>query len=268
MPKSAQTYETPQHPFNQMDFMVRRLLNDVHTSLPCEVMECFPLLPGEEKANRDGIMGLVHVNLMIDQIDNEGNKIETQTIYNVPYGRLQAGTCAIVLDPVKGDRGWLQFAERDISTYKNTGERSLPASDRMLTQSDCWYFPGVLNKPPKVYIRLDQERGIIIEGDDRPIRIHTRGDMFTHCEGNMVTKVDGDYQLQVGGDCKTNAPKCEMNSPQSEDEREEIARQCNGCTGGKECSGGGSCSGGPPCSGYKKPWWQELLDKVTDAFGS
>lgn len=189
MPKSAQNYESSQHPYNSADFHIRRILAGVHTGLPCEVVECFPLPPGEAKSNKDGVMGLVHVQLMIDQIDNEGQRVETQTIYNVPYGRLQVGNCAIVMDPVKGDRGWIQFAERDISTYKNTGERSIPATDRMLSQSDGWYFPGVKNNPPEIWIRL-RDDGIFVEGKDQPVTVNTTGDGTINCAKATVNATE------------------------------------------------------------------------------
>lgn len=224
MARSARNYESSQHPYNQMDFVVRRILTDVHTGLPCRVLECFPMEPGEARANAEGITGLVNVELMIDQIDNEEKTIETQPIYNVPYQRLQAGMCAIVLDPKPGDIGWLSFGERDISTFKKTREKAQPASHRMLTQSDCVYKPGILNDPPRIWIRL-REDGIVIEGDNRPITVHSKTainldapevnisgdvkveqDVFAECLGRNVSLAHHKNKDVVPGPALTGEP--------------------------------------------------------------
>lgn len=260
MPKSAQTYASSQHDFNQMDFMIRRTLVDVHTSLPCRVLECYPLPPGDAKANDEGIMGLVDVELMIDQIDNKREKINTHPIYNVPYGRLQVGNCAIVMDPVKGDKGWLQFAERDISIYKNTGEKSLPATDRMLSQSDCWYFPGVMNKPPEIYIQIHPEKGVVINCGGKGfklencsgIEMETDGSTKVTCKEDIIKQCKNQKttcEKNCSTKCETNSLDCQKSTCSGSMSCGEMSCSSMDCAGDSKCGGNSSCSGNSSCDG-------------------
>lgn len=176
MAKSSQTPESSTLDWNMDDFHIRQLFKHIHTGLPCQVTDVFPLPPGNAKANRDGIMGLVHVKLAVEQFDNNEPPqcIECNTIYNVPYFRVQAGKAALVIDPIVGDWGWLHFGERDISRWKLTKKIELPPTRRMLTQSDGGYFPGCGNEPPEIWIRI-RDDGIFIEGKDQPITVNTEG---------------------------------------------------------------------------------------------
>jgi hypothetical protein len=188
-------YHAPNSEFNATAYQIFRALVEVHTSLPCKVVECFPLAPGNVKTNKDGISGLVHVDLQIDQMDNQqppecANPDGPIRIYNIPYFRYQAGICAVVIDPMPGDFGFLQFAERDISKWKRTRERGMPATNRILSQSDCWYVGGILNDPPKIWIRL-REDGIFVEGCDQPVTVRT--------DNNISLKAEGDISMTAGG---------------------------------------------------------------------
>jgi hypothetical protein len=193
--KSAQTPVTGHNDVNMLDFLVRRALLDVHTALPCKVVESFPLAPGDERLNKDGIAGLVHVELQIDQVDTSDCPIDAGRIYNVPYFRLQAGIAAIVVDPVPGDLGWLSFGERDMSLWKNRRVKEMPATKRILSQSDPVYFPGILNAPPKIWIRL-REDGIYIEGNDQPVNVRTDGDISMKAGGKIDIAADGDVTVK------------------------------------------------------------------------
>lgn len=181
---SAQTPESSTYEWNMDEFQIRQLLKHVHTGLPVQVTDVFPLSPGYAKANRDGVMGLVHVRPAIEQFDNSEppKAIKCDKIYNVPYFRYQAGKCAFVIDPVVGDWGWIQFGERDISRWKLTRNIELPPTRRMLTQSDGGYFPGIMNSPPEIWIRI-REDGVVIEGKDQPITINTQGDIIMNTGG-------------------------------------------------------------------------------------
>lgn len=242
MSRSAQNYETPLDQVNQQQFLIRQLLVDVHTALPCRVRECYPLPPGDARANDDGIMGLVDVDLMIDQIDNDEKRVETKPIYNVPYGRLQGGNCAIVIDPVKGDRGWLSFGERDISKFKKTREKSLPGSNRMLSQSDGAYYPAIMNDPPEIYIQLHPEKGIIVNCGGKPFKLE-------NCSGMTINAKSQTNNIDNG--IANNTPQVSNSGVVN------VSKDCNvggnvNCAGTVNCAavntgggaGGGGCSMG------------------------
>lgn len=204
MARSAQTPESGTLDWNADAFHIRQILKQVHTGLPCQVVEVFPLPPGNAKANKDGVMGLVHVRPAVEQMDNQDPPqcIKCSVIYNVPYFRYQAGICAVVIDPVVGDWGWIQFGERDISRWKNTKKIEIPPSKRMLTQSDGGYFPGVLNDPPKIWIRL-REDGIHVEGKDQPVTVNTTGDATLNC-ANADINATGNITMDSGGEILMN----------------------------------------------------------------
>jgi hypothetical protein len=208
-------YQASNSGFNSASYHIFRALVDVHTSLPCKVVECFPLAPGNARTNKDGISGLVHVDLQIDQMDNQqppecANPDGPIRIYNVPYFRLQAGICAVVVDPLPGDFGFLQFAERDISKWKKTRERGMPASNRLLSQSDCWYIGGTLNDPPKIWIRL-REDGIFIEANDQPVTVRTDSDIAMKAGGDISMTAGGKVDITAGGDVNVKGANINLN---------------------------------------------------------
>lgn len=90
-----------------------------------------------------------------------------------------------VVDPEVGDWGWIHFGERDITKWKNTKKIELPPTRRMHTQGDGGYFPGVLNSPPEIWVRIRRD-GIFLEGKDQPITVNTNGDCYTNCNNANV----------------------------------------------------------------------------------
>lgn len=264
MARSAQTPESNTYDWNMDEFHIRQLFKHIHTGIPCQVTDVFPLPPGYAKANKDGIMGLVHVKPAVDQYDNSEppKAIQCNKIFNVPYFRVQAGNAALVIDPEVDDWGWIHFGERDITKWKNTKKIELPPSRRILAQSDGGYFPGVLNKPPEVWIRIRRD-GIFVEGKDQPITVNTTGNCQTNCNNAIVNAMsscnisgNGGVSINEGGaaNVQGNNSCCAGScSPTFKD-------SCCGCSQsqsnpsqGKMCCGGssGSCSSSA-CSGTMK----------------
>lgn len=163
MERSAQNPTTSSHEYNAEAWVINQRIKDVHTGTPCKVLAVFPLPPGDTVDEEGRIAGTVDVELQIDQKDNNGNRLQTRPVYNIPYERVQGGRCALVIDPVIGDIGSLKFCERDISNFKKTRERGIPPTQRMHSQSDAIYSPGILNDPPSIYIRVYGDGGVLIE---------------------------------------------------------------------------------------------------------
>jgi hypothetical protein len=201
MAKMAQTPEDSNNEYNARDFQTEQRLKDVHTALPVRVLEVFPQTPGPEKQGDHGF-GFVHVTLEIDQIDNEDKAIETEPIYNLPYSRIQGGECALVIDPKPGDIGWAVFCERDISKFKRTRQRSLPDSLRMHSQSDGVYLGGILNDPPRLYVQVREDGGVIIECDDQNLTVNCVKAVVSAKERIRCNtpRVDVVNDLYIGGD--------------------------------------------------------------------
>lgn len=187
MGKCAQTYETSCSETGRRDFQIEQWMKHVHTALPVRVVNVFPEVPGDVAGDKTGF---VHVKLMIEQMDNDGNKIDTDIVYNLPYFRVQGGTCAVVVDPQIGDLGFAVFCERDISIFKRTRNAALPESNRMFTQSDGLYVGGILNKPPKIYVHLHPEKGVIIETDEKNLTLNCGKDCGVTIKGKQTVNCD------------------------------------------------------------------------------
>lgn len=205
MHKSAQTPETIGNDINQQNFAIAQwVFRNVHTAIPCRVKEVRPIKPGEEKDGADGeIKGSVDVELLIDNQDNEGKKVETAVHYNLPYFRYQRGTCAFVVDPKKDDIGFALFCERDISKFKRQPkEKCLPDSYRKFSHSDGLYLGGILQDEPKIYVHLDCDKGIIVESDDKNLKVHIGGETEAEHEKKVEIKCGDDVTIEIEGDTK------------------------------------------------------------------
>lgn len=205
MGKSSQNFDTSGHEYNREQFMVLQYLKNMHTCLPVKVLKAYPRPPGSAKANKSGIMGVVDVKIMVEQIDNEEKLIETNTLYCLPYFRAQGGICAFVVDPEPGDYGFALFCERDISKFKRQQIPNVPDTYRMFDQADGLYVGGILNKPPKIYVQVHPTKGVIIEGLDQQVKVNTTGDCFTYCN-NATVNAMGSCNISGNGGVHLNPP--------------------------------------------------------------
>jgi hypothetical protein len=98
--------------------------------------------------------GTVDVQLLVSQLDGAGNATPSGTVSKLPYFRLQGGPWAIVIDPAKGDYGYIIAAARDISgVVKNPGVQN-PGSLRKYSFSDGIYMGGCFNSVPAATLWL------------------------------------------------------------------------------------------------------------------
>lgn len=119
----------------------------MQTAMPVQIMAC---------TNSGGLsaVGFVDVLPLVNQIDGQGKPTPHETIYGIPYLRIQGGASAIILDPVPGDIGICVFASRDISKVKATKAQANPGSWRTFDFSDGMYLGGILNGVPSQYIQF------------------------------------------------------------------------------------------------------------------
>src|SRR6185437_3480394 len=106
--------------------------------------------------------GFVDVAPMVNQVDGIGDPQPHDTIYNLPYVRIQGGGNAVILDPVIGDIGLAVFCSRDISTVKRTKTIGNPGSRRTFDWADGLYIGGVLNGVPTQYVQFNSS-GITVK---------------------------------------------------------------------------------------------------------
>jgi hypothetical protein len=145
--KGLQSPEAGVSEYNALSFLVRQILSELSTMTLVKVTKV---------TNSGGIaaVGFVDVQPLIDQQDGFGNAVSHGVLYNLPYFRVQGGVNAIILDPAVDDIGIAVFADRDISTVKNTKAKASPGSARKFSMSDGIYIGGMLNGVPTNYIQF------------------------------------------------------------------------------------------------------------------
>ena len=152
MTTGANVYWSKQSSLNDVTGILqamRRVLSNVHTSLPVEVVNC---------TNSGGVsaIGTVTLKILMNQVDSFGNTVAPgATLYNVPYLRLQGGTNAIIIDPSTGDMGMASFCEKDISNIMATYGAANPNSNRRNSISDAIFVGYVGNVVPTQYIQFN-----------------------------------------------------------------------------------------------------------------
>jgi hypothetical protein len=144
--KGARKLSSSNSPVNAISFLVERMMaGSLNTATLVRVDEV------------DSAAGQVVVTPLVPQIDGDGNTLAPQPIYDVPYSRVQGGVAALIIDPVPGDIGICLFAQRDITTVKQTKSAGQPGSLRTFDQADAMYVGWVLNKTPTVFLELTQD---------------------------------------------------------------------------------------------------------------
>lgn len=136
--------------FNAMEFVITQLLNKRNYTTLVQVKAV-------RNAGEVSAVGFVDVQIMINQVDAQGQAMSHGIVNNVPYMRLQGGTNAIIMDPQVGDIGMCTFADRDISSVKANRAIANPGSFRRSDIADGLYTGGFLNGAPVQYVRFNTE---------------------------------------------------------------------------------------------------------------
>lgn len=141
--------------YDATSFVVTRLMNRLATTALVQVKAV-------TTAGAVAAVGFVDVAPMVNQVDGIGDPQPHDTIYNLPYVRIQGGGNAVILDPVIGDIGLAVFCSRDISTVKRTKAIGNPGSRRTFDWADGLYIGGVLNGIPTQYVQFNSS-GITVK---------------------------------------------------------------------------------------------------------
>jgi hypothetical protein len=137
---------------NQSDafeFIFRRLMAGVMTATIVRV---------EAVYNTGGVApaGVVDLQPLVMQVDGQLIASPRPPVYGVPYGRIQAGANAVIMDPVVGDIGVAVFGDRDLSGVISTQGQAAPGSNRRNSLSDALYVCSILGtKAPTQYVQFD-----------------------------------------------------------------------------------------------------------------
>lgn len=123
--------------YNALTFVIARLLNNVRTVVPVQVVAC---------TNRGTLTapGTVDVTPLVNQLTGGGNAVPHGTVYGMPFLRYQGGGNAVICDPAPGDIGIAAICDRDISSVKANKARANPGSNRKFSLPDGVYLGGIL----------------------------------------------------------------------------------------------------------------------------
>lgn len=179
--------------FNALSFLINQILGRVYTATLVQV-QAVTLQSDTEP------MGYVDARLLVQQLDGWGNAISNATIHHIPYFRLQAGACAVVIDPVVGDIGVCLFADRDISAVKTSKAEAPPGSRRRFDMADGLYIGAFLGNLPTDYVKVSPA-GIKIKSG---VKVEIEAPVLTHNGHNIgATHTHGGVQA---GTSNTGTP--------------------------------------------------------------
>jgi hypothetical protein len=131
--------------FSAIAFIVRQAVRKINTLL---VVKVTAVHPGAGLA-----AGTVDVQPLVSLLDGAGNASQHGIVFGLPYLRFQAGTTAIIMDPVVGDIGFIICSDHDISSVKSSKKAATPGSQRRFSIADGIYVGGILNGAPTQYIK-------------------------------------------------------------------------------------------------------------------
>jgi hypothetical protein len=158
----------------------------------------------------------VDVQPLVKQMDGEGNATDHGTIFGIPYFAWQFGKNAVIGDPVVGDKGIMIVCDRDISAVKANRTFAQPGSSRQFDLADGIYFGGVLNEPPKQWVKFTDAGMELADKNGNKLTSGTGGWVFTgvvtmqgnlQLAGSLKSDNGGTYagDLETTGDVKAGA---------------------------------------------------------------
>lgn len=178
--------------FNIVSFIVQQALARVRT---VQLVKVLAVSSGDT-----GPVGTVDVQIMVNQLDAQGNSTQHGTIHTIPAWRLQGGGNAVVCDPVVGDIGWAGFCDRDISVVKKTKAVGNPGSWRQFDVADGVYIGGFLNGAPTQYWRFSSAGIDARDGNGNTIVMDSSGVKVNGVLFDRSGNVSGVADLTTTGD--------------------------------------------------------------------
>ncbi len=131
--------------------------------------------------------GIVDVTPMVHQQTSDGTAVPHGTIYGVPYLRIQGGACAVIVDPVAGDIGYIIIVA--------TQAPALPGSFRQHSMADCVYVGGFLNASPAHYVQITTDGVRIVTTGKVTIQA---SEMDVNCNLNVTGTIKATGDVQAG----------------------------------------------------------------------
>lgn len=112
----------------------------IHTALPARVVSFDPY----EQT--------VSIELMIEQINHNGEQLALPPLVDVPVKMFAYGAFMITAEPQAGDEGLATFSERCIDGWWLSSRKSVPLDIRFHDLSDAFFDGGYRSKPKALTI--------------------------------------------------------------------------------------------------------------------
>jgi hypothetical protein len=144
MPKGVLESSNQMSAESQQAFIIEQMTKGMMTAMPVIVM-------GVNSPDNE----LIDVTPALSQENANGDSVEHNVIYNVPVCRLQRGNSAVIMPPVKGDKGLVVFATQDISIFKKVKNFCKTGTFARHDWSNAIYVMGLCNAAPTQYIRFN-----------------------------------------------------------------------------------------------------------------
>lgn len=137
---------------------------------------------------------------MANQLDGVGNATPQGQLFAIPYLYAQAGSAAMIMDPVVGDKGLMVCCDRDISAVLATKDIANPGSYRKLDAADGIYLFGLpgLNEAPTRWIKWTDSGIDITDQNNNKLTSAATGWKFT---GNVIFE----NNLQLAGSIQSES---------------------------------------------------------------
>lgn len=169
------------------ELLIRKLLLGVRTAIPVEVKAVHP------GAGSPPEIGSVDVQPLVNWVDGNGQLWSLEEVYGAPYGRLQSGSSAVVIDPFEGDIGLAIVCDRDISSViASGGQQSGPGSARTHNISDLVYVMSIISAAEITQYLLMNASGITLLS---PQTVTIQGAQINLV--GPVSQTDGDVTMQT-----------------------------------------------------------------------
>ena len=155
-------------------------MRQLRVSMPCEVV------------TYDSKRQMVDVRIVQPEIDLAGNNIPMSVITNIPVSFVRCGNSHITHPINKGDTGFIIFADRDISSWVETNNKSVVDSARTHSMQDSYFVPGIVGggknaNPNDVEIKYNNTTIHLRKNGDVDINTPTKVNVNASSEVNVTT---------------------------------------------------------------------------------
>ena len=155
-------------------------MRQLRVSMPCEVVRY--------NSKRQ----MVDVRIVQPEIDLAGNNIPMPVITNIPVSFVRCGNSHITHPINKGDTGFIVFADRDISSWVETNNKSVVDSARTHSMQDSYFIPGIVGggtnaNPNDVEIKYNNSTIHLRKNGDVDINTPSKVNVNASSEVNVTT---------------------------------------------------------------------------------